>query len=202
MEPKSTCVNCNESYTADSLGSIGCSFHPRPFNHHFDGQNHPKNSYDCCGSKLNAENQSTIDKFNNGCQWIDHISSDKELQSVIERPYVCLKRQDFEKLKLSQMLFGEDKKTIRTQFDDFSKTAIVPTSSGKVFVINLAEECAKLFDSARDTDELNTESSEIYYRDEVWDLANVITEKPKTAEIFIVFRVPANKRVIHVEVSQ
>lgn len=205
MNPEYLCHNCGVLYANTSQGSLDCSFHPRPFNYHHDGCNFPKNSYDCCGGKLRTKNQSTIDLFGRGCQRIDHVSSDTELKEVLAKPYVCLKRQGFQTLQLHQTVCNKEIEIIELTYDGLDKNVYLLDAFNETVLINLRDEYAKLFNTVIVDEESPSESSEIYYRDDTWDLANMITEIPKSAEFFIVRKIeynpPAKKRVIHVKVS-
>ena len=198
-----TCFTCGERYTDVSRGSLKCSFHPKTFNYHHDGQNHPKNSYDCCGRELAKKNAVEVDSFNQGCQWIDHVSSEEELQDVLAFPYVCLKKLDFDRLSLSLMDLGKAKETVSVKFDALDTTVIFTDGFGQQGFINIIKEYTTLFAlTTNEEDFEDVESSEIYYRDGDWDLSNVIAEKPENAEFYIVFRIPGKRRVIHVKIHR
>lgn len=192
-----TCYNCGSSYESTSRGALECSFHPRSFNYHHDGRYYPKNTFDCCGAKLKTGNQETIDKFNNGCQIIDHASSKEELKQLMKTPYVCIKAEDFRTLKLFRTVTVN---SIEVKVSELNRTISLNPTSGKAVLVNLMDEYAKLFGATQENKESSVESSEIYYRDDDYDLANTIKDDGRSLEFFIVLRVPGIKQVTRINI--
>ena len=190
MEDVHTCFYCHTPFTKLSQGSLECSFHPMPFNYHSSGRNYARSKYDCCG-----KNRELI----NGCQRIDHVSGPAEMLEILLKPYVCMKKDEFTKLKLFKSINKKAIGTMKVEFINLNKSISLNNSS---IVINLKEEYTKLFGLGSDELDLDTASSEIYYRDDDYDMAHMITTKETHREFFIILLVFGNKRVVHIEIIE
>ncbi len=99
----SECILCGKKYTHSQIGLMNCMVHPLILNRSCGGKNFQIGHYECCGASINNFYCSIHYEASNpkGCHRIDHVSSQEELELILNKPFVCI--MDNKQLQLSKI---------------------------------------------------------------------------------------------------
>ncbi len=159
----SECILCEKKYDVYlQLGLMDCMIHPLHLNRKYIGGNHiyPLGHYECCGASTDCSIHCEASNPK-GCHRIDHVSSQKELESILEKPFICIMigKFDINRQKAEQVV------TISENFYSKYNYYNLKMPFNKQYSINLKEEYNSLLktENCKSSSIEITESSQQYY---------------------------------------
>ena len=190
MDSSNVCILCENKFDQSQIGSLECRVHPLPFNYSSRGDQYNVNHYDCCGASIFQRDIIHYEVTKPiGCHRIDHVSSLKELQDILQKPFICLLTEETKKINS----YKQNKSDVEQHLisilskERLEYEFIFKLPFQKEYVIDINQEHSKLIGKNKNTEH---DKPQLYiYSNEEWDhYSNKIKNKKDFIPFYIIRR--------------